>query len=291
MEPESLIVIDYSGTLSLEAPQFARPDHLLRQLDECGLSALGIDRPAVFWEEIVNPTWERGSTTAVGYASLLESRIREWRAGRGAGRTDDKAIAAAVALFVARYLAHSVIDPRWEPLLRWLTRVAGVLTVIATDHYAEATDAIIAHLKDRQVEGTALRDLMRQGWRKASAVIANSADMGAHKADRMFWDRVGACLPLQAVRRVLVVDDFGAHEQTGDAYGVPSRVAARHEKMAETLRSVFHVPVDVIDFIAVDAASGGMDQEPFDALIGRTIAAIRDYLKESHEPLQCRPDQ
>ena len=34
---DRLIIFDYSGTLSLEAPAFARPERLLRELEISGL--------------------------------------------------------------------------------------------------------------------------------------------------------------------------------------------------------------------------------------------------------------
>ena len=72
--PSSLVIFDYSGTLSLEAPCFGRPENLGPALAESGLSGLGVS-PENFWERIVNPTWEEGSTTAIGYQRLLAARI------------------------------------------------------------------------------------------------------------------------------------------------------------------------------------------------------------------------
>ena len=75
MAPVKLVIFDYSGTLSLESTLFARPDFLMKQLKESGLANLGIESPETFWGEIVNPTWQRGSTTSVGYKKVIGDRI------------------------------------------------------------------------------------------------------------------------------------------------------------------------------------------------------------------------
>ncbi|MBE0555684.1 MAG: hypothetical protein IH628_00495, partial [Proteobacteria bacterium] len=62
-QPDTVLIFDYSGTLSLEMPRFARAENLRRALAETGLAAVGVTGPEIFWDEIVNPTWVEGSTT------------------------------------------------------------------------------------------------------------------------------------------------------------------------------------------------------------------------------------
>ena len=287
MDPESLIILDYSGTLSIEAPRFARPEHLEEQLAACGLADFGIDRADRFWEEIVNPTWEEGSTTARGYMALITDRVMK-RLGR---KTNDGAIVKAAACFVRRYLEASAIDPRWKPLFTWLQATPGVLPVIATDHYAEATDAIIAHLRESGIPGMALHDRTANSGREGAIIVANSADLGVHKACRPFWKIVETRLPLKALRRVLIVDDFGAHEQSGDAYGAPGRIALRRQRTVDLLAGVFGVPVATIDFVWNISESSGAADEAFDDLFAVTICRIRDFMSGNHEPIQRQPHQ
>jgi len=141
--PEKLVIFDYSGTLSLEAPRFARPGNLLSALAESGLAKLGVATPEAFWGEIVGPTWIEGSTTATGYRRVMAQRIEARGFAPDATREE---IAAATSRFVERYLDHSRIDPLWRPLLENLAGNRGAYVVIATDHYAEATEAIVRHL-------------------------------------------------------------------------------------------------------------------------------------------------
>ncbi len=279
METKCLVIFDYSGTLSVQATRFARTGHLERQLAECGLADFGIDRADIFWNEIVSPSWEEGSTTGKGYITLMAERIGK-RMPRETGSTPSKkAIREAAALFVRRYLAYSTIDPDWAPLLKWLSASPDILTLIATDHYAEATNAIITHLKNWKLEGMALRNMMGKDRQTGNLIIANSADLGAHKADRAFWEILGTSLPLNRIHRVLFIDDFGAHEQTGDTYGVADRIALRRERTVKLLGSTFHLPIDVIDFTIHETRSSDMDQAAFSALIKHTIAGIMDFLK------------
>jgi len=141
--PEKLVIFDYSGTLSLEAPRFARPGNLLSALAESGLAKLGVATPEAFWGEIVGPTWTLGSTTAIGYKRVMAQRIEALGLAPGVVGAE---IAAASSRFVDLYLAHSRIDPLWRPMLENLAGNPGACVVIATDHYAEATETIIHNL-------------------------------------------------------------------------------------------------------------------------------------------------
>jgi hypothetical protein len=142
--PDKLMIVDYCGTLSLEAPRFGRPENLIRVLAESGLAALGVSTPEVFWGTIVDPTWVEGSTTSIGFAQVMAERIESL------GLAPDvpaSKIEAATARFVATYLASSRIDPRWRSLLSRLNENPAVMTVVATDHYAEATGKITSYLE------------------------------------------------------------------------------------------------------------------------------------------------
>ena len=137
------MIIDYCGTLSLEAPRFGRPENLVRVLAESGLAALGVSTPEVFWGTIVDPTWVEGSTTSIGFAQVMAERIESLCLAPDAPTSE---IEAATARFVATYLASSRIDPRWRSLLSRLNENPAVMTVVATDHYAEATGKITGYL-------------------------------------------------------------------------------------------------------------------------------------------------
>lgn len=280
MDARSLVILDFSGTLSTAAPQFGRPGHLESELAKSGLEALGIGDAGTFWNEIVGPTWEEGSTTTLGYAALMADRVGKWRAERGGG-TDDAAVRRAADLFVGRYLAYSAIDARWEPVLKELETAPAVLTVIATDHYAEATDVLLSRLQHMNIRGMAWGGLKGKEARKG-IIIANSADLGFHKSDRPFWEALKAHISAEGIRRVLIVDDFGANEQTSDAYGAPARIAARRRSTLHMLEEVFEAPVEAIDFYCGDMTSGGSGG--IDALIERTARKIQAYLERPWAP-------
>ena len=71
----NILLFDFSGTLSLEAVEFSRPENLVQALKGSGLAALGVTSTIFFWDEIVYPTWIEGSTTARGYQAVLVDRI------------------------------------------------------------------------------------------------------------------------------------------------------------------------------------------------------------------------
>jgi hypothetical protein len=232
---------------------------------------MGIDSPRVFWEEIVNPTWEEGSLTSVGYTRLIARRAAGHllRTGRSAA---DQALEEAAGRFVSAYLAASVIDPRWHSLLRRLSASPRILVLIATDHYAEATGAILNHLAACRCRGIALRDLPagEGGPKPGGVVIANSADLGAWKNAPSFWERIQAVLPLEAVRQAFLVEDFGAAEQEGDTYGATERIAGRRQRTLEVMGQVFPFPVTAIDVIPPP----GRGRESWDALLAETARTV-----------------
>lgn len=275
---KDLIIFDYSGTLSLEAPRFGQGQRLVRELREAGLAELGIETPQLFWEEIVGPTWREGSTTQAGYEKVLVRRI----AARMGDRAPAERIEKAAAAFVKRYLASCYIDPNWKGILKDLKANPRVLTLIATDHYAEATEAIRGYLRLWSIEAHPLARLPFADHGQAAQggfLIANSADLGAWKEERGFWERVRASLSPQGPGRILVVDDFGGNEDTQDPYAAAEKIAARQEAMLTHLREVFQAQTEVICFSLGHASETGPA-----GLIGKTAARIRSFLGKEKAP-------
>jgi len=266
-------VLDYSGTLSLEAVAFAKNDVLERQLHLSGLADFGVASPEVFWNTVVAPTWEKGSRTPIGYRRLMVSKIsEEWTASR-----KDASLAAldrAAGIFVAKYFSHSRIDPSWRPLLRELYNHPLITTVVATDHYAEATEAIKSQFQDMQMKAVSLPAGAAESM--GCFLIANSADLGYHKDQEEFWVRVREQTSWKPGDRLLLVDDFGANEVAGDHYGQEARVAVRRQRTMELLTKVFEGRVEVMPFIL----SGDETIRNGEALllIGQIAVKIRESL-------------
>ena len=233
---DRLILFDYSGTLSLEAPAFAHPERLRKELEISGLHALGIQTPEIFWERVVNPTWEEGSTTPAGYRQIIRRQVERLSPQAGLPSADDEALRAA-SRFVDRYLEHSRPDEGWQPLLQALSGQAAVVAIV-TDHYAEATGAILKHLRAWRIPAAPVKEAST-GGAPGTVLVANSADLGAHKADRRFWEAIRGRLPAGRPVRVLLIDDFGANEQEGDAYADRGKVEQRRRQTATLLKEVF----------------------------------------------------
>jgi hypothetical protein len=316
--PEKLIILDYSGTLSLEAPLFARPESLLSALGESGLAALGVTSPEIFWERIVNPTWIEGSTTQVGYKRVMAERIASLTPGASAGE-----IVAAASCFVDQYIDHSRIDPHWRPLLVRLSENQSIDVIIATDHYAEATGKIIDELGAWGIPavkiGTASHCSPENGLsaplsstpavargpthphssrnraadtpipqeneirtaqqRHRPFFIANSADIGSWKADTGFWETLKAQVPTDMVKRLLVIDDFGFNEAVGDGYGgEPAKIAGRREKTRATLCKVIPVEAEIVSFFL--EGENRYREEDRARLIAETALRIDRFLEQ-----------
>ena len=285
-----LVIFDYSGTLSIEAPDFGCPDRLVRALAESGLAEFGVTDADIFWEKIVFPTWDEGSRTKIGYARIIADRIASLHLSPGVrriesaascsqGRASSSTIFEAAERFTTMYLDHSRMDPLWRPLLEKLSADQNIAVVIATDHYAEATGAIVRYLEDwgiaaRSGEGisaaktvakrqiaaavTAREALAEDStfsppseqYQKAGfdfVIVANSAELGFWKADRRFWEKLRIRLP-ERFRAVVIVDDFGFNEADANGYGRPALVRERRLKTRNLTRDVFETGLSTISF-------------------------------------------
>lgn len=250
--PDKLIIFDYSGTLSLEAVAFGRSDNLIRHLQKSGLSALGVDNVALFWD-IVNETWPEGSTTRVGYKKVMQQRIAELFPQKAVANREE--IDRSVSAFVHAYLDHSRIDRHWRSILERLSLDKSVEVIVATDHYAEATVAIINHLAQWNIQAMPLASAVRSNF-----IVANSADLGVHKAHREFWRMVKNILRLNC-KRILLIDDFGQNEQPDDAYVDSEKINERRQMTQKILYDTFAADVQIISFIAKDEQVTGMIAE------------------------------
>jgi hypothetical protein len=275
LPPEKLVILDYCGTLSLEAPRFGRQENLIRALEVSGLAALGVSTPEVFWANIVTPTWVKGSTTAIGYAQVMAERIASLCLAHDVETSE---IGAATSRFVDMYLDASRIDPHWQPILARLSKHPATITIVATDHYAEATGKIIGYLNSWGIPATKTET----GEKSASPpesrfFVANSADLGVWKEDRRFWEILKSRLSLASVRRILLIDDFGFNEAPGDSYGERGKVQARREKTVVNLAETFQVAVEVVPF-ELPGEDWGCE-EAGARLIEKTAAHIDAFLE------------
>lgn len=250
--PDKLIIFDYSGTLSPEMAVFSRPDNLVHQLKKSGLFALGLDSTALFWE-IINATWMQGSTTVRGYKMVLQEGISELFPKIAQSRQPE--VSNAVSHFVDAYFGNSYIDEHWRPVLKKLSENSTVQVIIATDHYAEATKAIIKFLGQWNIPAMPVA-----AGRESNFVVANSADLGMHKDEQPFWQAVKGALQSN-YKRILLLDDFGQNEQEGDAYGDQLKVNERKQAVIKMLRTKFAADVEIVSFVIKDEQICGLVTE------------------------------
>ncbi len=272
MAREKLVIFDYSGTLSLESTLFGRSDYLMKQLKESGLMDMGISSPEIFWDEIVNPTWQEGSTTGAGYKKVIEDRVSAVR-HRNMSVISPVKISDAASFFVESYLSYSRIDQRWQPVLYALQTDPSVRVIIATDHYAEATGYIIGFLAELQIRAMAAKDAFAD-TENTGIVVACSADLGVHKDDPKFWEILKTGLNLGKIRRVLLIDDFGFNEQKGASYNKPEKIERRKDDTVRLLQEVFPAEVQAVPFMA--GPNGG--EEAFGDLILQASVTINRFL-------------
>lgn len=266
-----LVVLDFSGTLSLGAVLFGMPEHLEQALRASGLERLGVTGVPFFWEELVNPTWEEGSTTRRGYALVLADRLKQvfaWQDDRPAARE----ATAVVERFLGSYLRHSTIDPAWRRVIAGILERGDTDVVVATDHYAEFTGHIVGELR---ALGLAAAPIL-QARADHRVLVANSADLGCHKATPGFWERVKDARRHGMPAVVVMVDDFGLNEQPLDAYAAPAKARERLDASADILRRAYAARVAVFAFFLDRRpdATGGALRRRYQALIERAEAFV-----------------
>lgn len=274
---DRLVALDFSGTLSRGAVLYGRAENLKRALQEAGLwsnvargSRTGENPLAFFWNEIVNATWEEGSTTGVGYRQLLAERLRQLAGDEGR----DETLRARVSRFVDGYFRRSTIAGEWAPLLRELARRPTTVTVVATDHYAEAT----AHICD-QLEGLGVAAApLGSGHNGERILVANSADLGCHKSERAFWQKVKDEQGLDRPGRVVLVDDFGHNEAGGGVYGQADSVVARKERTVAILEETFAAPVAVFPFFLEDGIEEEAQRPTYERLVQEAITFVLEQI-------------
>ncbi len=263
MTTRQLLVLDFSGVLSLEAVCFGAPDRLEQALRQSGLWDAGVTVER-YWNDLVALTWDIGSTTRTPYAHLMAQHIT-------APHLSADEVHRRAERFVQFYLQASVIDPAWRSLFAALRTDEGVTILVATDHYAEATDHIarqIAAMEWRvaalQVDETGKvlqqRVAVAGGASQSSraVLLASSADLGVRKTAPLFWQRVQCGAALQP-QHILVIDDFGANENLLDPYADPASVQRRQAQTVAAICDAFGAPVQtyafVLDRAVTDAAA------------------------------------
>jgi len=279
-QPLNLIIFDFSGTLSLGAVEFGKSENLVPVLERSGLVKLGVASEDFFWNELVYPTWMEGSTTGRGYLSVLVNRIGDLGLHAPEDPHPHKTIQNAVSYLLDQYFDQCRIDVRWQTLLQDLNEHPDVQAVIATDHYAEATPMIAGRLKDWHIDAVPLSQAV-PGTRNPF-IIANSSDMGFHKADIRFWRLISDKLSLAGPYRVLLVDDFGGNEDSSDPYGDPGAVLIRQKETDRVLRNVFGNRVEIHSFIVERPDTNLVKTSDRDGLYGlyisRAVSHIRAFL-------------
>ncbi len=263
---ETLVALDFSGTLSLGAVLFGREANLTAELKKASLWAAGLNHPDLFWE-VVGSTWKEGSTTEAGYKQLLYESIRR----NTGGTTGDKVFRASVSRFVDAYFEHSTIADEWTPLLGELAERMAVVIIVATDHYTEATAHICRQLEGLGLTAAPIREA--GSGDSESILVANSADFGSHKSGDAFWRQVADRLEPGRLNRVVLVDDFGHNEAATDRYALADRVAARRERTAAALEETFAAPVAVFPFFLPRNADG-VQREGYVSLVQKATRFV-----------------
>ncbi len=277
IDRSTLVIFDFSGTLSLGAVLFGKNKTIRQALNNSGLANMGITDPKTLWNELVEPTWEEGSTTQRGYVEVLTEQVERYLSKNGHEPVPGK-IREAVSHFVNAYFSYSLVDPRWAPALEFLNSRKDTDTTIATDHYAEATGHIINELFKIDLKAAPLDQALRQ----ERFFVATSADLGCHKSTKEFWDILGAFLGPGLYKQILLIDDFGFNEQE-DFYGGKTKALDRREKVSATLKEVFQTPLHTFPFFLEHSHknSEGLSQS-YLKLIEKAHLFLKDHiLKQS----------
>jgi hypothetical protein len=114
--------------------------------------------------------------------------------------------------------------------------------------------------------------------------IVNSANLGVHKVTLRFWEVLKNVLSLEGIKEVVIVDDFGFNETSGDAYAVLAKVDKRKFLTEALLKDAFSVPVHtvscMIEELLEECESYDREKNIADSIL-RVSTAITDRLRPS----------
>jgi hypothetical protein len=278
-----LVVFDFAGTLSLETVLFGKDGNLERELARSGLARFGIDSAELFWNELVIPGWEEGSRTARGYEAVLAERLRVFTRSRGIPAPEES-IRAAARGFAGAYFAASPISGAWRKPLNDLAAAPDTRVIIATDHYAEAGPHIQSGLSAWGITARGLLEAPPAGGEdgRLCFLIANSADLGAGKAETAFWKTVRAGLerilsrpPAKAFTSICLIDDFGFNEEARSAYGGEVKARARCASTRAAMHAALGLEPGVFPFF-LENTNGEDGWTAFEILVRRAEQFIKD---------------
>lgn len=256
------------------AVRFGEPERLKKSLQESGLWSLGVDSLTFFWEEIVNPTWQEGSTTQIGYRELIVQSLNkklgasnvidpnslpnlqpdvdsDHSAKLQSGRSQPSQLQNSATAFTEHYFSASTFDLGWQPLLSQLVHDPDCWLLIATDHYAEATEHICHQLRRFGFTGRSLLDARATSSASVDSStvwVANSADLGGLKSTPQFWMMVRANLLPAKLDRIVLIDDFGSNEQGADMYAQNEKVKQRMTQTNQVIGEQFGVEPTIVHF-------------------------------------------
>jgi hypothetical protein len=282
-----LVVLDYSGTLSPGAAGFAHPRSLTAALSASGLARLGVHDAATLWSEVIEPTWKAGSTGAASYAECVALGVF-----RLSPQVDPEHARQAADRFTLAYLEAGSIDDAWQPLLSELADESRARTVIATDHYLEATPRLLGELTRLGVPGLRITECAASTARKAIAV-ASSADLGALKSEPGFWSQVVERLGLDqgGPRQIVLIDDLGANELADDAYSARDQVLPRRRRIEALLEAILEAPVMTLPCTLPLEESTNADafRPALESFVAHAAQQVRDLLRGCQTGQVSRP--
>ncbi|MCX7815943.1 MAG: hypothetical protein N2317_00325 [Syntrophales bacterium] len=272
MNIRTLVIFDFSGTLSVKAVLFSHSARLNEELKRAGLTEFGVSNDVIFWDKIVVPTWHEAVTSGIGYETSMVAQVLSLCAEEPVDVSEER-VRSAVERFVRGYMESLTIEEEWYPLLRKLNEDESIFTIVATDHYAEATELIVQHFQRANIRCVPLGK-----WQEdlgCRFVVANSADIGFQKMDVRYWRTCRALLPCWELERILVIDDFRSHEP------VQTSIAEYNGKYYETvlkcISEVFTAPVFEF-FFNVEVVRSEEDLFKFKSKIAEVSHSIADLL-------------
>lgn len=275
---ENMVVFDFSGTLSIGAILFGREENLVKELQQAGLWQIGLNSPEIFWNDVINPTWQQGATTAIGYKRLLAERLKP------ICHASEEKIFRCVAKFADRYFTSSSVHPAWSPIFHFLREQPATVVVIATDHYAEATGQILSQLEQLNIPGVSVSQATN-GTYEGKIIVANSSDLGHMKSTHEFWQRVKASLALETLFQVMVIDDFGFNESSQDSYAAAEKITTRQNTIIDVLSKSFGCRIKTCPFLLQNKLSVHVEtiMSEFHECVKKTETFIKENITYEYQ--------
>ncbi|GAB4170684.1 MAG: hypothetical protein Kow00108_04820 [Calditrichia bacterium] len=233
----SLILIDYSGTLTIGGMNFLKNDQANSLLDWELLNKFQIPDMQTFWEQLITPGWPKGAISDVPYPQLLLEQTE--KLNTILYHQYSETLSRMFKQFCYAYFEAQLPAHQWIPVIKSLNSQPSISVVICSDHYIDAAYYLLRYLREQGITCSFINPNVRH-VDDHQVFLAFSSLFGHTKEEKAYWHVLNSSLTF-VPSEILIVDDFGANECDLDTFSQPQQVTIRKQQILNHIKDVFAI--------------------------------------------------